>query len=66
MPGERGRGGGGQESIVDLDIEDLELAGRAAADMVSFLSMLGVGDTTAKYGCGNSGWEATRQRKLWG
>ena len=35
--------GGALESVVDLDAVDLEMAGKAAADTVSFSSTLGVG-----------------------
>ena len=42
-----GEAGGALESVVDLDMVDLEMAGKAAADMVSFSSALGVGCTRA-------------------
>ena len=40
-----GEVGGALESIVDLDAVDLQMAGKAAADTVSFSSALGVGCT---------------------
>ena len=42
-----GEAGGALESVVDLDAVDLEMAGKATADMVSFSSTLGVGCTRA-------------------
>ena len=42
-----GEAGGALESVVDLDIVDLGMAGKAAADTVSFSSALGVGCTRA-------------------
>ena len=42
-----GEAGGALESVVDLDAVDLEMAGKATADMVSFSSALGVCCTRA-------------------
>jgi hypothetical protein len=42
-----GEAGGALESVVDLDVVDLGMAGKAAADTVSFSSALGVGCTRA-------------------
>ena len=42
-----GEAGGALESIVDLDVVDLEMAGKAVADTVRFSSALGVGCTRA-------------------
>ena len=42
-----GEAGGALESVVDLDTVDLEMAGKAAADMVSNFCALGVGCTRA-------------------
>ena len=42
-----GEAGGALESVVDLDVVDFEMAGKAAADTVSFSSVLGVGCTRA-------------------
>ena len=42
-----GEAGRALESVVDLDAVDLEMAGKAAADTVSFSSVLGVGCTRA-------------------
>ena len=42
-----GEAGGVLESVVDLDVVNLEMAGKAAADTVSFSSALGVGCTRA-------------------
>ena len=42
-----GEAGGALESVVDWDVVDLEMAGKAAADMVSFSSTLWVGCTRA-------------------
>ena len=42
-----GEAGGALESVVDLDVVDLGMAGKAAADTVNFSSALGVGCTIA-------------------
>ena len=42
-----GEAGWALESVVDLDAVDFEMAGKAAADTVSFSSALGVGCTRA-------------------
>ena len=42
-----GEAGGALESVVDLDVVNLEMAGKAVADTVSFSSALWVGCTSA-------------------